>query len=178
MSTSKRGSLGPKTLLAALVVVAAVIGISGIDPQVIDAEWTQDSDPHLPKISLLATSTTMKASATATALPLGASHVVTTGQTAGSPPRLASAPEGSQMRTSVAAIALVPEAAAPLALAEVPDAQASKVDALATQTLPAKAVDKQTKVVKRKVAQHHQRSSAGAYAQYGGWGWSGFGGRF
>jgi hypothetical protein len=180
MSTSKPGagsSLGPKILLAALVVVAAVIGISGIYPRVIDAEWTQDSGPHLPKISLLTTSTTMKASATATALPLRARHVVTTGHTAGSPPRLASAPEGSQLRTSVAAIAPVPEAAAPRALAEVPDAQA-KVDALATQTLPTKAVDKQTKVVKRKVAQHHQRSSAGAYAQYGGWGWSGFGGRF
>jgi F-type H+-transporting ATPase subunit beta len=47
-----------------------------------------------------------------------------------------------------------------------------------TQTLPAKAVEPQTKVVKRKVVQHHQRSSAAAYAQYGAWGWSGFGGRF
>ena len=31
---------------------AGVIGISGIDPQVIDAGWTQDSPAHLPKISL------------------------------------------------------------------------------------------------------------------------------
>jgi hypothetical protein len=180
VSTSKRGagsSIGPTILLVAVAVVAGVVGLSGIYPQVIDAEWMQDSGTHLPKISLLTASTTMKASATATAPPLRARHVVTTGQTVGSPPRLASAPEGSQLRTSVAAIAPVPEAAAPPALAEVPDAQA-KVDALATQTLPAKAVDKQTKVVKRKVAQHHQRSSAGAYAQYGGWGWSGFGGRF
>jgi hypothetical protein len=179
VSTSKRGagsSIGPTILLAAVVVVAGVIGITGIYPQVIDAEWMRDSGTHLPKISLLATSTTTKASGTATALPLRILQVVTTGQaTAAVPPR--PTPELSQLRTSVAAIAPVPEAAAPLALAEVPGAQA-KVDALATQTLPAKAVDKQTKVVKRKVAQHHQRSSAGAYAQYGGWGWSGFGGRF
>jgi hypothetical protein len=178
VSTSKRGagsSIGPTILLAAVVVVAGVIGISGIYPQVIDAEWMQDSGTHLPIMSLPATSRTMKASATATALPLRARHVVTTGQTVGSPPRLASAPEGSQLRTSVAVIAPVPEAAAPLALAEVPDVQA-KVDAPATQTSPAKAVDRPTKVVKRKVAQHHQRSFAGTFAQFGGWGWSsGFG---
>ena len=49
MSTSKRGagsSIGPKILLAAVVVVAGVIGISGIYPQVIDAEWMQDSGTH------------------------------------------------------------------------------------------------------------------------------------
>jgi hypothetical protein len=37
---------------------AGVIGISGIYPQAIDAEWTQDSGTHLPKISLLTTGTT------------------------------------------------------------------------------------------------------------------------
>jgi len=66
-----------------------------------------------------------------------------------------------------------PTAAAPLALAEVPDAEA---EAPATQPSPAKAVDKQIKVVKGKVAQHYQRSFSAAYAQYGGWGWFGFGG--
>jgi hypothetical protein len=55
-------------LLAAVVVVAGVIGISGVYPQAIDAEWTQDSGTYLPKISLLTTSATIKASATATAL--------------------------------------------------------------------------------------------------------------
>jgi hypothetical protein len=79
----------PKILLAAVVVVAGVIGISGIYPQVIDAEWTQDSGTHLPKISLLTTSTSMKASATATALSSRGRHVVTTG----SPPRPAPAPD-------------------------------------------------------------------------------------
>jgi hypothetical protein len=169
MSTFKRGaggSIGPKILLAAVVVVAGAIGISGIYPQAIDAEWTQDSGTHLPKIPLLTTSTTIKASATATAL--SSPHVVTTGQTAGSSPPLG---------TSVAAVAPAPAptAAAPLALAEVPDAEA-EAKAPATQPSPAKAVDKQTKVVKGKVAQHYQRSFSAAYAQYGGWGWFGFGG--
>ncbi len=53
-SASKRGartSIGPKILLAAVLVVAGVIGLSGIDPQATDAEWTQDSnDTHLPKM--------------------------------------------------------------------------------------------------------------------------------
>jgi hypothetical protein len=176
VSTSKRGagsSIGPRILLAAVVVVAGVIGISGIYPQVIDAEWMEDSGTHLSMMSLPATSTTTKASATATALPLRIHHVVTTGQvTAVMPPR--PTPELSQLRASVAAAAPVPESAAPPALAEVPDAQA-KAEAPATETAPAMAV-KQTKVAKRKVAQHQRRGSAGAFAQYGGWGWFGFGG--
>jgi hypothetical protein len=174
VSTSKRGagsSIGSTVLLAAVVVVAGVIGISGIYPQVIDADWTQDSGTHLPNISLLTTRTSIKASAAATAMSFRGRRVVTTG----SPPR--PAPEVSPPGTSVAAVAPAPEPNAPPALAEVPDGQA-KVEAPATQTPPAKAVDRQSKVVKRKVAQHHQRSFAGGYAQYGGWGWSGFGGRF
>jgi hypothetical protein len=155
------------------VVVAGVIGISGIYPQVIDAEWTQDSGTHLPIMSLPAAGTTTKASATATAPPLRIHRVVTTGQaTAAVPPR--PTPELSQLRASVAAAAPAPEAAASSALAEVPDAQA-KAEAPATETAPATAVQ-QTKVTKRKVAQHHQRRLAGAFAQYGGWGWFGFGG--
>ena len=86
VSTSKRGagsSIGPTILLSAVVVIAGVIGVSGIYPQVIDAEWMQDSGTHLPIMSLPATSTPMKASATATALSSRGRHVVTTG----SPPR-------------------------------------------------------------------------------------------
>jgi hypothetical protein len=176
VSTSKRGagsSIGPRILLAAVVVVAGVIGISGIYPQVIDAEWAQDSGTHLPIMPSLATSATTKPSATAMALPLRIHQVGTTGQaTAAIPPR--PTPELSQLRASVAAAAPVPESAAPPALAEVPDAQA-KAEAPATETAPAMAV-KQTKVAKRKVAQHQRRGSAGAFAQYGGWGWFGFGG--
>ena len=100
MSTSKSGagsSIGSTILLAAVVVVAGVIGVSGIYPQVIDAEWMQDSGAHLPIMSLPATSTTTKSSATATALPFRIHRVVTTGQaTAAVPPR--PTPELSQLR--------------------------------------------------------------------------------
>jgi len=90
MSTSKRGarsSIGPKILLAAAMVVAGVIGISGIYPQFIDAEWMQDSGTHLPTMLSPTTSATTKPSTTATALPLRARDVVSTGQTAVSSPR-------------------------------------------------------------------------------------------
>jgi hypothetical protein len=82
MSTSKRSagsSIGPKILLAAVVVVAGVIGISGIYPQVIDAEWMQDNGTHLPILSL-PTSATTKPSSTAAALPLRGRHAVTAGR--------------------------------------------------------------------------------------------------
>jgi hypothetical protein len=174
VSTSERGagsSIGPAILFAAVVVVAGVIGISGIYPQVIDAEWTQDSGTHLPIMPSLATSATTKSSATAMALPLRIHQVGTTGQaTAAIPPR--PTPELSQPRAS--SVAPVPEVAAPLALAEVPDAQA-KAEAPATETAPATAVE-QTKVAKRKVAQHHQRKFAGPFAQNGRWNLFGFGG--
>jgi hypothetical protein len=94
----------------------------------------------------------------------GPSHAV--------PPR--PTPEVSQLRASVAAVTPAPEAAAPLALAEIPDAQA-KAEGPATETVPTTAIE-QAKVAKRKVAQHHQRRFAGAFAQFGGWGWFGFGG--
>src|SRR5271157_3979695 len=57
MSASKRGtrtSIGPMILLAAVVVVAGVIGISGIYPQIIDAEWMQGARTHSPKMPLIA----------------------------------------------------------------------------------------------------------------------------
>jgi hypothetical protein len=176
VSTSKRGagsSIGPAILFAAVVVVAGVIGISGIYPQVIDAEWTQDSGTHLPIMPALATSATTKSSAAAMALPLRIHQVGTTGQaTAAVPPR--PTPELSQLRASAPAVAPTPRGAAPLALAEVPDAQA-KAEVPATETAPATAVE-QTKVAKRKVAQHHQRKFAGPFAQNGRWNLFGFGG--
>jgi hypothetical protein len=172
VSTSKRGarsSIGSTILLSAIVVVAGVIGISGIYPQAIDAEWMQDGGTHLPKISLLTTSATMKAPATAAAISPRGRHVVTTGS---SPPPT---PEVPSLGTSMAAVAPAPEASTPLALAEVPSTPA-KVEAPGTQASPAKALDRKAKVVKRRVAQYHQRGFAEALAQFGGWGWSsGFG---
>ena len=43
---SSRSSIGPKILVAAVVVVAGVIGISGIYPQIIDSEWVQGTSPR------------------------------------------------------------------------------------------------------------------------------------
>jgi hypothetical protein len=80
ISASKRGtrtSIGPKILLAAVVVVAGVVGISGIYPQVIDPEWVQHSPTHLPKMSLSTPS--IKRSGVVAAIPLPPSRAVTTG---------------------------------------------------------------------------------------------------
>jgi hypothetical protein len=80
MSASKRGtrtSIGPIILLAAVVVVAGVIGISGIYPQIIDAEWVQDTSTHLPKMSLSSFHAKRKPPGIVAAIPLGA---VTTGE--------------------------------------------------------------------------------------------------
>jgi hypothetical protein len=174
MSTSKRGtrtSIGPMILLAAVVVVAGVIGISGIYPQIIDAEWVQGTSTHLPKISLSSPNATRKRSGIVAAIPLG---TVTTGEAAVSS-RVAQAPELSQLRTPPA------ETVAPFAVAAIPNAEA-KAEATAVETAPPK-LAKNRKVVKTKVVRvaHHQRGYPGSYAQYGGgwdsWaggGWSGF----
>jgi hypothetical protein len=200
MSASRRGagsSVGPKILLAAVVVVAGVIGISGIYPQVIDAEWVQDAGTHLPIMSL-STAAAKRVPGTAAVIASPPRRAVTTGQTAASSPRSAPPPESSQMRTSVAAAAPPPASApasaaapasvSPMDVAAIPDAEA-KADALPPDPAPAaaKPAEKPRVVVaKRKVvAVHHQRSVSGAYAQYGGWGgwpsgggWGGFGGGY
>ena len=48
---SRRSSIGPKILVAAVVVVAGVIGISGIYPQIIDSEWVQGPSPHSQRVA-------------------------------------------------------------------------------------------------------------------------------
>jgi hypothetical protein len=188
MSTPKRvtrSSIGPKILLAAAVVVAGVIGISGIYPQVIDAGWVPDSPTHLPKMS--SSTPTIKRSGIVAAIPLPPRRAVTTGEATLSSPRPAS--ELSQLRTTAAGEP-VAETAMPLGVVENPDAQA-KADALPPQPPPAGAaklaersrpamVVKKAGVVQKKVVrvEHRQRSYSGAYAQNGGgWpagGWTGY----
>src|SRR6516225_7993381 len=85
MSASRRGSgnsIGPKILLAAVVVVAGVIGISGIYPQVIDSEWVPDTGTRLPVMSLSNPDARTRAfgSASAAAIPLPPRRIATTGQ--------------------------------------------------------------------------------------------------
>jgi len=172
MSASKRGtrtSIGPMILLAAVVVVAGVISISGIFPQIIDAEWVQDTSTHLPKMSLSSPHATRKRSGIVAAIPLGA---VTTGEAAVSS-RAGPAPEMSQLRTTVADLEPPVETAAPLAVAAIPNAEA-KAEAIAAETAPPKSAKK---VVKKKVVrvEHNQRGYSGAYAQHGG-GWDGWAG--
>src|SRR5450755_4413950 len=126
-SASRRGSktsIGPKILLAAVLIVAAVIGVSGIHPQVIDAEWVQDDagtqagpqgatqpGTHLPKMMPSTSGMTTRRSGIVAAIPLPPQRPATTGQ---------ASPEMSQ---SVAAVAQ-PAETATLALAEIPDAEA------------------------------------------------------
>jgi hypothetical protein len=59
-SASRRGartSIGPKILLAAILVVAGVIGIGGIYPQVTDAEWVRGAVGTHPSSPRRATNT-------------------------------------------------------------------------------------------------------------------------
>jgi hypothetical protein len=164
----KRGtgsSSGPRMLLAAAVVVAGVIGISGIYPQVIDAGWVQDSPTHLPKMSL--SDPTIRRSGIAAAIPLPLRRAVTTGEAMFSSPP---APEP------------LAETATPLGGAKNPDAQA-EADALPAgaaklaERSRAAVVAKKAGVVQKKVVrvEHRQRSYSGAFAQNGGWGWPGGG---
>jgi hypothetical protein len=172
--TSKRGthtSIGPKILLAAVTVVAGVIGISGIYPQVIDAQRVQDAPTHLPIMSLSAPTT--KRSGVVAAISLPPRRAVTTGEATVSSPRPAS--ELSQLRTAVAAVEPPGETATPLDVAEIPDAQADM--AKPAEKSRAAVVVKKAVVVRKKVVrvEHHQHSYSGAYAQNGGWGWPGGG---
>jgi hypothetical protein len=174
-----RSSIGPKVLLAAVVAVAGVIGIRGIDPQVIDAGWVQDSPAHLPKISL--STATTKRSGIVAAIPLPPRRALTAGEATVFSRR--PDPELSQPHTTVAAVEPLAEAATPLVLAEIPDAQA-KADTQPPQPAPggaAKSADKsravlvvrKAMVVQKKTVQveHRQRSHSGAYVQNGGWSW-------
>jgi hypothetical protein len=100
MSVSERGArttIGSKILLAAVMVVAGTIGISGIYPQAIDAVWMQETGAHLP-ITSVSTFNETTASGAPAVIPL--------------PPR------------RVATIDPPPETAARLAVAQISEAEA------------------------------------------------------
>jgi hypothetical protein len=177
-SPSKRGvSIGPKILLAAIVVVAGFIGIGGIFPQVID-RWIPDAGPGLPVMSLSAPDARTKAlDVVATASP--SRRVITTGEGTLLPPR--------PLRTrdtapSERAAPEAPRTATPMGATEVPESQ-TKADALLAEAAPAPAARaaEQTKstrmaqrgkpVVKKVVHFAQRRSSHRDYAQSNGWGW-------
>jgi hypothetical protein len=182
-SASRRGtrtSIGPKILLAAVLIVAAVIGVSGIHPQVIDPEWVQDdagtqAGTHSPKMMPSTSGMTTRRSGIVAAIPLPPQRPTTTGQ---------ASPEMSQSVGAVEQRAETPT----LALAEIPDAEAMADAPPANPAVAAaaksgsksgdKPADRPRVVVmaKKRVVrvEHHQRSHA-SYAQYGG-GWGGWGG--
>jgi hypothetical protein len=180
-SASRRGtrtSIGPKILLATILVVAGVIGVSGIYPQVVDAEWVQDArGTRLPKSTPPTSDTTTKRSGIVAAIPLPPRRATTTGQASVSTPGQTPAPEPSQ---SVAAIERPAETATP-ALAVFRDAEA-KADALPADPVVAAAAKSDNKpagrprvaMANKKVVrvEHHQRGYS-SYAQYGG-GWGGW----
>jgi hypothetical protein len=145
---STRSSIGPKILVVAGGVVAGVIGISGIYPEIIDADWVQSAgtdSPHSKNVAI-SDATTTRRSGIVAAIPLPPRRVaITTGEAAVSAPRPAAPtpasapePEVSEMHTSVAAVELPPSETAP-PLADMPDAQA-KADPPAEPAAPAPAL--------------------------------------
>ena len=190
---STRSSIGPKILVVAVGFVACVVGISGIHPQIIDADWVQSAgSPHSENVAI-SDATTTRRSGIVAAIPLPPLRVaITASEAAVSSPRPAAPtfesapePELSEMQTSVAAVELPPSETAP-PLADIPDSEA-KADppaeaaaaAPAARTRPVgRLVERPSAPVKHVHVVHH-RSYSGAYAQYGGWGgWGGGWGRF
>jgi hypothetical protein len=175
-------SIGPKIFLAAVVVVATVIGISGLYPKVIDQTWVQNAvgtDP--PKMSLASADATPKVPNIVATIPVPPHRAVTAGRATVSPPGAAPAPELSRLRISVPTIespaveppAVEPPAGAamPLALAAIPDAEA-KTYALPPDRAVAHAAEPTDKprgtVAKKNVVrvERHQHGVAGPFAQY------------
>jgi hypothetical protein len=181
-----RPSTGPKILFAAVVLVAGVIGVSGIYPYIIDAEWVRNAGPHA-KRPAVAEATTRRGSGSITAIPLSPRGTATTGDAAASVPRAPAVLEPPKGSGSVAAAAVSPGETA-MVPADLPDAQAvadppvQPAMAAPPAVRPAQRYVARAPVVKKRVARtEHRRSYSSAYAQYGGgwggggWGWSGAG---
>jgi hypothetical protein len=112
---SSRSSIGPKILVAAVVVVAGVIGISGIYPQIIDSEWVQGTSPRSQRVAHSETTPTPRRSGIVAEIPL--------------PPRRAPATTGE---------AAAPAAPPPVRAAAAPATPAPATPAPAPATAPAR----------------------------------------
>jgi hypothetical protein len=178
---SSRSSIGPKILFAAAVVVAGVMGISGIYPQIIDSEWVQETSPRSQRVAHSETAPTPRRSGIVAEIPLPPRRpAVSTEEAVATVPAPASAspPALSETWPSVAATEQ-PQAAGPdaaLAITDVPRAQAIADLAKPAVVKPAQRYVARAPVLKwRVVRTEHHRSNSGAYAQYGGGGgWSGW----
>jgi hypothetical protein len=166
-----RTSIGAKILLVAISLVATVIGIGGIYPQVIDPQWMQDAvGTHLPKTTPPTTGTNRSGIVAAMAgPPRGAAN---TGQASVSAP--AKAPE---LPPTAAALEPSAETATSAAPTLKPDAEV-KADPDPAAPAAARSGSKSTekRVAKKRVVrvEHHRRGHS-SYVQYGaGWGgWPG-----
>jgi hypothetical protein len=173
---SNRSSIGPKILVATVVVVAAI----AVYPQIVDSEWVQNVGSRVKRAAVAEVRTT-KRTGLVTAVPLSPRHDATTGEAAVSMLRAEATTrivEPPNTPSPVAAAELSANVTTP-APAGTPDARAI-VDPL---TKPAPAVtavvaqrDVATApVVKRRVVRTEHRRGPQAYAQYGGWGgWNGW----
>jgi membrane-associated protease RseP (regulator of RpoE activity) len=120
-----QSSIGPRILVAAVVVVAGVIGISCIYSQIIDSEWVLSVGTHVKRTAVAHTTTTRRPGIVA-AIPSSPRRVATTtGDAVASEPRAAPPPPATagppEGRTSVAAAELSSNEAAPLSA--IPDGQ-------------------------------------------------------
>jgi hypothetical protein len=111
---SSRSSIGPKILVAAVVVVAGVIGISGIYPQIIDSEWVQGTSPHSQRVAHTETAPTPRRSGIVAEIPLPPRRAAVTTGEAVAPAQLPAATPAPAIRTA-AAPAPAPAQAAPAA---------------------------------------------------------------
>jgi hypothetical protein len=197
---SGRSSIGPKILVAAVVVVASVIGISGIYPEIIDSESVQGPAVHSQRVAHSEPTPTPRRSGIVAEIPLPPRRaMVTTGEAVATPPEATSPTSDARAAAVVAAPAPAPSLAlfeTPSSGATIEQAQAadpdaalaiadvSKTHAIADPPAkpavvrPAQRYVTRAPVAKRRVVRtEHHRGSSGAYAQYGGgWGggWSGW----
>ncbi len=161
-----RSSTGLKIVLAAGVVVAGVIGVSGVYPRVIDPEWVQGARTYASKTpapdakaTAVDTRLTMRADIPApvqtpqrsTAVTPGDAAVATPGPAAVVPTPRAAAPVSKPLA----------QAAEPLAIAETPDASAN-ADALPTPA-PTVAAKPAAPAVKRRIVSRVERPRRGSF---------------
>jgi hypothetical protein len=132
---SRGSSIGPKILVAAVVVVAGVIGISGIYPQVIDSEWVQGSSPQSQRVAHSEPTPTTRRSGIVAEIPLPPRRApATTGEAVAPPPvRAAAATPAPAPAVAPARMAAAPAPAVPAPASQAPASQAPASQAAASQ---------------------------------------------
>jgi hypothetical protein len=173
---STRSSTGLKILLAAGVVVAGVIGVSGVYPRVIDAEWVQGAGTYASRVPAPdAKATTPDARMTRRAdIPASIQAPPRSTAPATSVAAVATPGPAAAMRTTRTAAGVatprpatpapspLPAEAEPATLTETSDA-AANADASSTPA-PTVAAKPVAPVVKRRVVSRAERPRRGSFA--------------